>query len=396
MVNAALATGSAVASAARIFDGAKRMIGKFGQTVSETFGTDFQTELARRVEKEPIQGPDVVKLNGPILTSGPMEKFYDDLLRQSSPRSTGGLLVLMDDFGKGKSFTAHAATRGWTGVGPKRYLVLTPDVATTGDEWASDMKSLAGASGQMSSSKFVKVLAEVMKDTTIETEKQFGLHIKDFKHKLAHKQHAHRAVDRRGAVLMEDCNPTDLEDDSVYDACADHAERRALLLADTKRMGEAFSLLSGLACSFHPEGLICIVTTKHRRVARALHFLINGGTKCKIASSLITDGANYNPSTFDFDVQFHGLLWSSEDRLSFLKRKFSLIKNHHAIEELARNTDISIRIACDQLAILMDDQACDSSLPSMEPASSSSSGTAPPASTLLSDLTCGTFGNLKM
>jgi hypothetical protein len=381
---------------------AKRIVGKAVSWVMCALRLDFKGELRHRVQHDPIQGPDIIELEGPILASVAVESLYEDYVRLSTPGVGGGLLVVLDRFGSGKSFAAHAVARATTGIGPERYLVLTPRSTDSGDTWAADVKSLAGASGSLGSTKFVDVLVDVMTDSEIQTGPDSGLTIKDFKPKYSQAKRSLELNDRRGVVVMEDCNPTSLAVDDT-DASSGN------LHADSLLMGEAYGLLSAVAISFYGECIIAIVTTKYPRVARALHFLINGGSKCKIASSLTTVGNGYNPDTFDFGTHFRGFLWSTENRLDLFKQKFPFLKDAGAIRRCAENTELSIRSACDQLTELMKEQNADNqSMLSTLPAPSSSETTdirqpteshsdeerdaeTSPGLALVSDLTLGCF-----
>jgi hypothetical protein len=101
-------------------------------------------------------------------------------------------------------------------------------------------------------------------------------------------------------LVIEDYSPTDFK--STRDV-TDWDEQQ---VSDSKALGKSFLFLSNLVASFHTVGIDVIITTRFERVARALHFIVKGGSKCKIARSLL------DPTIKDYTVttkDYAGTSW---------------------------------------------------------------------------------------
>jgi hypothetical protein len=322
-----------------------------------------EKRLVQLVQDNPLCGTDSTAHHGQIVFSKPLELLFRDVLQ-----SSGGMLVFQAEHGSGKSYTVNSLVRAHLpdSMQPDRFLVVTPGDHDGIEDWFAGLFSTLGVVG-LSRVDLVELLVKVLSNKDIETDKvALGLNVdvKELKVALATCPIAKK---KNGSALLviEDFSPVAFESTKEV-AMWNHAQH----LKDATALGQPFKFLGHLARAFHTAGMTVILTTRFERVARALHYIVNGGSKCKIAQSLLDpafEGCDHR--TFDYAQHYRGLRWNEPSKIHFFSNKFPQV-NHQLISKHAAS-DASIRQCCEALELAPITIKTSSSAPSLMESSGS-------------------------
>lgn len=255
-----------------------------------------------------------------VIDTAAVKGIRDEYLGMCVKRM-GGLKVVYDDMGMGKSTAVAAVARGFKWFGqPNRFLHISiQNNFLTCEQWYEVVQEELGVKGLgMSPHDVAKLIhhALVGKDEdgvlklwpeTEKTPDKFRYH---FNFTI---QQSAAFTNSYPVLVLDEFNPRDFDDDKWGDGKDYTLDELAL----TKNMGqtiEFFAALSGLAHQGE-GGFVVFVGTRHKSVAKAF-LKINGGVKAALAKCTKSD-----PKLMDIGA-WRGLPWTEEEKRSLVDAKF--------------------------------------------------------------------------
>ena len=263
--------------------------------------------LAEIVRKEANRPVSAIKH---IVSSAPYEGLRKDYIRMCTG-TKGGLVIVYDEQGTGKSYALQAVARAKSSIQPGRFLVINISGAATCQKLYETIKQrVLGDVQDFEISP--EQLAEVIRDglcgpkvTAISSAS---------KNSLPNTQNAcrididsqYQAMPKRNdfpILVIDEFVPTDFFWDKEYN-----------LQELFDRLGEPFEFfvhLTGIA--YQEDGFAVFLGTKSMAFARAIH-KINGGSKAALAASTTIENPQMVNGSFNFD-DWRGMPWTTDAKM---------------------------------------------------------------------------------
>ena len=334
--NAGAAGLTALNSAAKSRSG-RNAPAKLGRTVPKK---ELRLSLTNYVRNKPIRGDsDVIPAGNhlDLIASKPMEGLYQDYIDRGLHH--GGVLVVQEAYGEGKSYAVHAVARARTAESPKCFLVVCQGKSQqqTGDEWYATVAEKLGAKADTDPASLAASIYHVMshKGGEIETDDKHRIDVPGLEISPVLKN-------RSGLLVLEDLDPDEGSfelSDAEASKASDPSKKHRLV---TKKLGKAGEFIDSLAYHFNDSTLVAIVTTKNKDVALALHHGINDG-KCGFARSLLSASGNSKGAKALLDDEYIGFGWNEESKFEFLSQLFGDKIDKETLREFAADGTMSIR-----------------------------------------------------
>lgn len=278
--------------------------------------TTRDAQLERR--KKQLMGWVVTEANRPflkinkIVPSVALEGLCKDY-RKMCMGQTGGMKIVYDVWGTGKTYALQGVARAKSQQQPRRFLVINTVASKTAQEWFTDVKERLGLKDldwvtptEVANAVMYGLLGPdhtVPQDELPKTQNKCRLSI-DATVPTTRRTHD------LPVLVLDEFNPSDFCD-SKWPEGTDYT------LEEVNRiLGESFTFLNELAGLAHSCGFVVFVGTRFRSVARALH-KINGGTKAALVRSTT---CTPNPVGGEYPFEdWRGFQWSPDAKADVLK-----------------------------------------------------------------------------
>lgn len=247
----------------------------------------------------------------------------------SNSISRGGMLVLRERFGMGKSYTSIGVALGRYHGAPTRSLAVTGGEASVyTKEWYANVKSALGIEGDIHRGEVANMILGPLKNKWIHTRSSKRI---DF----VNTYDGGSPKRAYGMLVLEDFNPIELAE-LAENLKKEDENREPTLLEMIRAIDPAtWSFLQRLVQGSYGRDVLVIITTESTYAMKLLHEGVNGRQKCYMAPSACAD-----PN--DRDSEYIGLNWDVEARKPLFSGAFPL-KDPAAIDNYAGMTEKTIR-----------------------------------------------------
>jgi hypothetical protein len=348
----ATASGSLVEKAAEAAAGTRTVQSVVNTTDNKGVEIVDMNNLNEKVVNASICGRDELGRVPKLFCARPVDRLFEDYLHHSTEE--GACFCVQEVFGDGKSTTVGIVTRGRHPQGPKRFLVVTPDFNRTGSIWLEQIKLKLGLVKSTPGDELVRLLFKALTEDDKPTDDKFRV--------TAEGERRHRIkkdIEGRPLLVLEDLNPeffagaTEIVPGDKTTRLFEREDRIGKMEAIAEFGEDAFDFLRALGAHCNAHGWVAIVTTSMPRVAKFLHYHINGGTKLKIPLSQLCEVYNeeeyvYNENTFVFEEHFTGF-WNDASKMELLLKIFP--GNAEGVTNLVTSQNMSIRSCKNQLKL---------------------------------------------
>lgn len=272
--------------------------------------------IRKYIKGKPLRGSDQVG-NQRLVITKPVQGLYDDYLRKSQELTGGGVMVIQEEWGAGKTFSSQIVARARTAKQPPRFLIVSTKGSTAnGDDWYKKVTQLLRVSANTDPADLADALKHELcfPSQPYETNDQWRVDVEGLD---ANMIHSHRGG---FPVLI-------LEDLKVNWKSIALTEKESKLNNEAKqelvldKLGGAGDFVYHLAQHFYKCGIV-IVTTDNKDIAFALHYAVNSG-KCMFAKSLVAaHSLKKFPNEID-ESDYVGFGWDNTSKVDFLMRLFA-------------------------------------------------------------------------
>ena len=257
--------------------------------------------------------------------------------------SRGGMLVLREAFGMGKSYTSIGVALGRYHGAPTRSLVVTRGQASLSTkEWYANVKSALGIQGDFPRGELASMLLGPLRNKWIHTRSSKRISFVNT-YDVGSPKRAY------GMLVLEDFNPIELAE--LAENLKKEDENREPTLLEMIRAIDptTWSFLQRLAQDSYGRDLLVIITTECKYAMRLLHEGVNGREKCYMAPSTCADPK-------DRCSEYKGLNWDIEARKLLFSGAFPL-KDPDTIDDYAGMMDRNLRSLMLEIAAGTDEVA---------------------------------------
>lgn len=220
---------------------------------------------------------------------------------------TGGLLIVYDQEGKGKSFAMQGVARFKSDLQPHRFLVINQKGSASCQQLYQNIKDrvLGTVHFDFPPTEVAEVIQYGLCGPTAGDESYMGIEKlppTDNMCRLAASGNTTIRPSEKTTnfpiLVIDEFNPSDFAWEKDYS-----------LHELEQKMGDAFKFFNALTGQAHSDdGFVVFLGTKSEAFARAIH-KINGGTKAALARSTTNDPAVDRPFS-----DWRGIQWSAEDK----------------------------------------------------------------------------------
>lgn len=265
-------------------------------------------EIVRREANRPVSAIEH------IVSSAPYEGLRKDYIRMCTG-TTGGLVVVYDKPGTGKSYALQAVARAKSSIQPGRFLVINISGAATCQQLYETIKQRVLGDVQdfdISPEQLAQVIRDGLCGPKV-TARTSGSKISLPKTQNACRidiDSQYQTMPKRNdfpILVIDEFAPTDFAWDKEY-----------TMQELFDGLGEAFEFfvhLTGVA--YQEDGFVAFVGTKSEAFARAIHE-INGGSKAALAVSTTIKNRQMVNGCFSFD-DWRGLPWSTDAKIKVVR-----------------------------------------------------------------------------
>lgn len=260
----------------------------------------------------------------------------------------GGLLIVYDHMGTGKSFALQAVARAKSRVQPDRFLVINIQGSRSCQDLYEFIKLQVLGKVQdfeFSSDEVAEVIYHGLCGDPIDAKKKLPKTRNSCRLRIDATVHAIEKNENFPILVIDEFNPLDFTEDDWQEG-KDYSLRQL-----DEKMGDAFKFFNALVGLAHQaNGFAVLVGTKNEAVARALH-KINGGTKAMLARCTTGPRTPSPDGNFPFD-DWRGFQWSNDDKAKVVRALFQrkyksvLLDEGRTDDEAEIATEDTIRRLC--------------------------------------------------
>lgn len=290
---------------------------------------------------------------GNIISSTAFEGLRRDYTRMCDAPN-GGLLIVYDKLGTGKSCALQAVARAQSQMQPPRFLVINVSGADTCQSLYDTIKE--------------RILGDVQDYSITPTELaeviKYGLCGPAQSKSLPPTNNACRISIDSQIIVMEKSKdrPVLVIDEFVP---TEFTWKKDYSLQELKDLlGDAMQFFIALTGEAYMEnGFVAFVGTRSEAFARAIH-KINGGTKASMARSTTIENPIKVGDICPFDMNWRGLSWSVDDKVKVVRGLFEKkllkalrgqdladhdvhVRTNEIIVEICSRDDRTIRECCE-------------------------------------------------
>jgi hypothetical protein len=243
----------------------------------------------------------------------------------------GGLDIVYDEEGTGKSYALQAVARAQSAVQPRRFLCINMKGTDSCQSLYDSIK--LRVLGDVQDFEFTpREVAEIIKyglcgppgceiSSLNTTSKKCRLEIDAV-------VGARKKRNEFPILVIDEFNPDDFTWEKEYTM----GELR-------KKIGDAFSFFNALTGEAHSsDGFVAFVGTKSEAFARALH-KINGGTKAALAQSTTIEPSDGRPFS-----DWRGIQWTTSDKEMVVRGKYEEKLKQAFHQQGLSEDDVNIRV----------------------------------------------------
>ena len=294
---------------------------------------------------------------GKIVSSAAFEGLRTDYTRMCHAPN-GGLLIVYDKQGTGKSYALQAVAREQSRMQPPRFLVINISGADTCQSLYDTIKERVLGDVQDYSNITPTELAEVIKCGLcgpVQPAQIKSLPMTKNACRISIDSQIIVAEKRkdRPILVIDEFVPTDFTWEKDYSL-----QELKDLIGDAMQF---FIALAGEA--YTGDGFVAFVGTKSEAFARALN-KINGGTKASLARTTTIENPVKVGDFYPFDMNWRGLPWSADDKVKVVRGLFEKelikalrgqgladhdvdVRANEIIAEICSRNDRTIRECCE-------------------------------------------------